>query len=70
MTMSSLSPPSVPQTSLIPEAEMKKTHSGLAKAMEDFLVELKSRQEQQRVEDEEAAKMKKIREEQVLQWWA
>ena len=46
---------------------MKKVHSGLAKAMEDFLVELKSRQEQQRVEEEEAAKMKKIREEQVPQ---
>ena len=44
---------------------MNATYSGLSKAMEDFLVELKSRHEQQRVEEEEAAKIKKIREEQV-----
>lgn len=55
----------LPQASNIPEAEMTATYSGLSKAMEDFLVELKSRHEQQRVEEEEAAKIKKIREEQV-----
>ena len=40
-------------------------YSDLFKQMEDFIVELHSRQEQQRVEEEEAAQMKKLREEQA-----
>ena len=47
------------------EAEISSAYKELMNRIEDFLNELKSRQEQQRIEEEEAAKMRKIKEEQV-----
>ena len=53
------------QASAVSRSEISRVHTELLQGVEDFLVELQARQEQQRIEEEEAAKMKKIREEQV-----
>ena len=50
---------------VVPQAEIDKGYNGLLNSTEEFLNELKSRQEQQRIEEEEADKMRKIKEEQV-----
>ena len=47
------------------EAEISGAYKELMNRIEEFLNELKSRQEQQRIEEEEAAMMRKIKEEQV-----
>ena len=48
--------------------EIDKTYDKLFLVADQFLKELHQRQEQQRTEEEEAAKLKKLREEQV-RWW-
>ncbi len=53
------------QTTIVTRAEVDKAHNDLLQSVEDFLQELKSRQEQQRVEEEEAAKIKKLKQQQV-----
>ena len=53
------------QGGVISRAEIDKVHSDLIQSVEEFLLELMSRQEQQRIEEEEAAKLKKYRQEQV-----
>ena len=53
------------QTSAVSRSEINQVHNELFHGVEDFLTELQARQEQQRIEEEEAAKMKKLREEQV-----
>ncbi len=45
--------------------EIEKTYGELFHLAEEFLKELQQRQEQQRIEEEEAAKLKKLREEQA-----
>ena len=50
---------------LISQAEVDKVYNELFREMEAFLTELNSRQEQQRIEEEEAAKLKKLKKEQV-----
>ena len=47
------------------QAAIDLAYNTLLKQTEEFLVELHSRHEQQRVEEEEAEKMRKIKEEQV-----
>ena len=47
------------------EAEISGAYKELMNRIEEFLNELRSRQEQQRIEEEEAAMMRKIKEEQV-----
>ena len=47
------------------EAEISSAYKELMNGIEEFLNELRSRQEQQRIEEEEAAMMRKIKEEQV-----
>ncbi len=54
-----------PQTSVVSRAEIDKAHNGLLTSVEEFLQELKSRHEQQRVEEEEAARVRKLRQDQV-----
>ena len=56
---------SLMQTSAVSRSEISKVHTELLQGVEDFLIELQARQEQQRIEEEEAARLKKIREEQV-----
>ena len=46
-------------------AEIDTAYDTLFHQLEDFTAELLSRQEQQRIEEEEAAKLKKLRAEQV-----
>ena len=53
------------QSSTLSRSEINQVHDELFRGVEDFLTELQARQEQQRIEEEEAAKMKKLREEQV-----
>ena len=47
------------------EAEISGAYKELMNRIEEFLNELRSRQEQQRIEEEEAAMMRKLKEEQV-----
>ena len=56
------------QTSAVSRSEINQVHDELFQGVEDFLTELQARQEQQSIEEEEAAKMKKLREEQVGGW--
>ena len=58
-------PPLTFQGSVISQSTIDQAYNELLRQTEEFLVELKSRQEQQRVEEEEAEKMRKIKEEQV-----
>ena len=53
------------QSTVVPRAEIDRAYDSLFHEAESFLTELRSRQEQQRIEEEEAAKLKKLREEQV-----
>lgn len=53
------------QTTVVSQAEIDKGYNELLNSTEEFLNELKSRQEQQRIEEEEAEKMRKIKAEQV-----
>ena len=46
-------------------AEIDVVYSGLFSQTEEFMTELCSRREQQRIEEEEAAKLKKLKEERV-----
>ena len=50
---------------MISQAAIDQAYNGLLQQTEQFLLELQSRQEQQRIEEEEAEKMRKIKEEQV-----
>ena len=47
------------------KAEISGAYKELMNRIEEFLNELRSRQEQQRIEEEEAAMMRNIKEEQV-----
>ena len=60
-----LPPYSLPQGSVVSQAAIDQAYDELLQQTEKFLVELQSRQEQQRIEEEEAEKMRKIKEEQV-----
>ena len=53
------------QCSVVSRVEIDKAYSDLLHSVEEFLVELRSRQEQQRIKDEEEEKLRKIREEEV-----
>lgn len=53
------------QTTVIPRAEIDQAYDSLFHEVEEFLTELRSRQEQQRIEEEEEAKLRKLREEQA-----
>ena len=50
---------------MLSQKGIEEAHERLVLTTEEFLKELKSRQEQQRIEEEEMEKLKKIREEQV-----
>ena len=50
---------------MISRAEIDKVHNDLVQSTEQLLVALKARQEQQRIEEEEAERLRKLREEQV-----
>ena len=50
---------------MVSQAAIYQAYDELLQQTEKFLVELQSRQEQQRIEEEEAEKMRKIKEEQV-----
>lgn len=50
---------------MVSQAAIDQAYDELLQQTEKFLVELQSRQEQQRIEEEEAEKMRKIKEEQV-----
>ena len=56
---------SVPQGSVVSQSVIDQAYNELLRQTEEFLVELHSRQEQQRIEEEEAEKMRKIKEGQV-----
>ena len=47
------------------QSAIDQAYNDLLQQTEQFLMELQSRQEQQRVEEEEAEKLRKIKEEQV-----
>ena len=53
------------QGTVVTQATIDGEYNKLLQQTEEFLVELQSRHEQQRVEEEEAEKMRKIKEEQV-----
>ena len=53
------------QCSVVSGVEIDRAYSDLLHSVEEFLVELRSRQEQQRIKDEEEEKLRKIREEEV-----
>ena len=54
-----------PQGSVMSQSAIDQAYNDLLQQTEQFLMELQSRQEQQRVEEEEAEKLRKIKEEQV-----
>jgi len=53
------------QCSVVGGAEINRAYNDLLHSVEEFLVELRSRQEQQRIKDEEEEKLRKMREEEV-----
>ena len=53
------------QCSVVNRVEIDRAYSDLLHSVEEFLVELRSRQEEQRIKDEEEEKLRKIREEEV-----
>ena len=53
------------QSSVVGATEIDGTYREILQRFEELLVELKFRQEQQRIEEEEVEKLRKIREEQV-----
>ena len=53
------------QSSVVGATEIDGTYKEILQRFEELLVELKFRQEQQRIEEEEVEKLRKIREEQV-----
>ena len=53
------------QCSVVGGAEIDRAYNDLLHSVEKFLVELRSRQEQQRIKDEEEEKLRKMKEEEV-----
>lgn len=53
------------QSTVILRAEIDRDYNHLFHETEEFLTELHSRQEQQRMQEEEASKLKKLREEEA-----
>lgn len=54
------------QSGVLGVADISAGYNSLVSATEEFLRELNSRQEQQRIKEEEAERVRKIKEEQVM----
>lgn len=50
---------------MVSQSAIDQAYNDLLQQTEQFLLELQSRQEQQRIEEEEAERMRKVKEEQV-----
>ncbi len=58
-------PSTCSQNGVVSAADINATYKALASSTEEFLRELNDRQEEQRIEEEKAEKMRKIKAEQV-----